>query len=118
MNLLPLVLAGHLVGDWIVQTDKQAANKTTSWTAMGRHLLGYHLTLAGFAVFAIHTWPAFFALAISAATHGFIDRRWPVKWLMQVTGSAPFAETTWGVLVVDQALHLSILCVLVACVAR
>jgi len=28
-----VLLAGHLVGDWMVQNDWQAANKTRSWAA-------------------------------------------------------------------------------------
>jgi len=30
-DLFPMVLAGHLVGDFIVQTDWQAANKEKDW---------------------------------------------------------------------------------------
>ena len=42
---------------------------------------------------------------VSAATHGFIDRRWPVRLFLSKTGSKSFAETTLGVLAADQALH-------------
>lgn len=35
MTALPMLLAGHLIGDWIVQTDWQAANKASSWRAIG-----------------------------------------------------------------------------------
>lgn len=38
-----------------------------------------------------------------------VDRRWPVRWLMKHTGSASFADTEWGPIVVDQAIHLTIL---------
>lgn len=125
MKLFPALLAAHLIGDWIVQTDWQAANKTSSWDAMMQHMVGYHACIL-LAILA--TWPnpgprghvvAAAAIAtISLLTHGFIDRRWPVRWLMRHTGSAAFSETTWGVLVVDQALHLSILCVLAAVFAQ
>ncbi len=114
MNLLALVLVGHLVGDWIVQTDYQAANKMTSWKANQQHMLGYHLALAAAVAWAV-SWPALLVIvAVSWITHAFIDRRWPVVWLMQHTRSAPFSQTMFGVIAVDQALHLSILCTLAA----
>jgi len=114
-ELLPLVLVGHLLGDWIVQTDAQAEWKAVSWAAMGRHMLGYHLTL-GIAAGVVlgPSVELLVLLVVSTVTHGFIDRRWPVVRLLRATGSPWFAEQPWGVLCADQALHLSILCVLVA----
>ena len=113
MNLLALAIAGHLIGDWIIQTDQQAANKMTSWAANQRHMAGYHATL-----YALCAWAgpleAAIIVAVSWPTHSIIDRRWPVTWLMEHTGSAPFAKTPWGPLAVDQALHLAILCLTVA----
>jgi hypothetical protein len=124
-DLLPMVLAGHLLGDWVVQTDWQAANKARSWSAMAQHMVGYHLTLA--LAVALARWPGWThgvgwrmasLLGVSLVTHAFIDRRWPVRRLMVATGSEAFADTTWGIFVVDQALHISILCLLVAAVTR
>lgn len=115
MNLLPMLIAGHLIGDWIVQSDWQAANKTREPRAMIQHLVGYHVALIAFAAMA---WPGFIALAIilvvSWVTHFALDLRFTVRWLMRHTASREFADTTWGVLVVEQALHISILCVLAA----
>lgn len=116
MTLLPALLAAHFIGDWIVQTDWQAANKMTSWRANQMHILGYHAcVLVALEAVALHRpWASLTILLCSYVTHSFIDRRWPVRWLMRHTGSAPFSETTFGVIAVDQALHLSILCVLAA----
>lgn len=114
MTLLALLLAGHLVGDWIVQTDYQAANKMTSWKANQQHMLGYHLVLGALALLAVPVWAVALIVAVSWSTHAVIDRRWPVVWLMEVTGSGPFSKTTFGVIAVDQAVHLSILSLLAA----
>jgi hypothetical protein len=121
------VLAGHFIGDWVVQTDWQAANKVwdgsrsggsawvTSCRALLNHLTGYHLTLGIAALLVMPFGWRFLALfVVSWFTHAVIDRRWTVRWLMRHTGSAAFAETTWGVMAVDQALHLAILCSLTA----
>lgn len=113
MDPLAAALAAHLIGDWIVQTDWQAANKTTSWKANQQHMAGYHLTLAAFALASMSVTFALVTVAVSWATHSVIDRRWPVQRLMRATGSGPFSKTTFGVIAVDQALHLSIL----ACLA-
>lgn len=109
MNPIAAVLVGHLIGDWIVQTDYQAANKTSSWKANQQHMLGYHLTLAGFCALAMSWQMVLLVVAISYLTHSVIDRRWPVKRLMEMTGSKPFSQTTFGIIAVDQALHISIL---------
>lgn len=109
MEPIAAVLVGHFIGDWIVQTDYQAMNKTSSWKANQQHMLGYHLTLGGLCVLAM-SWEATLAiLLLSWVTHSIIDRRWPVKRLMEMTGSKPFSDTMFGMVAVDQALHLSIL---------
>jgi len=131
LDLLPIVLAGHFIGDWIVQTDEQAANKATSWWANQRHMVGYHFTM--WMIFSAACLMHLDALtpesvgmlridmaiiiAVSWVTHSIIDRRWPVVWLMEHTGSGPFSKTPWGPMAVDQALHLGILCLLVATVS-
>lgn len=112
-DILALVIAGHLIGDWIVQTDKQAAAKASSWSANQQHIATYHATLAVIVGPVWHSWHAVAALAVSWVTHSLIDRRWPVRVLMERTGSKPFSQTSWGPMVVDQALHLATLCLCV-----
>jgi hypothetical protein len=112
-----LLLTGHLLGDWVAQSDWQATNKTRSWAALAAHVAGYHLIMGPLLLLPVvrDGWPAWKALAVlavSAATHALIDRRWPVRALMRVAGSPGFATIEWGVIAVDQALHLSILAML------
>lgn len=116
--LLPLVLAGHFIGDWIVQTDWQAANKAKLWRADLEHVATYSVALAACCVWALHDWRLAVLLGVSAVTHAIIDRRWPVRWLLSHTGSERFSTMEWGVIATDQALHLSILCILVAALGR
>src|SRR5215213_3385898 len=91
-----VLLAGHLVGDWMVQNDWQAANKTRSWAALTAHVAGYHLVMGLLLLIPVlrDGWPAgkaLAALAVSAMTHAVIDRRWPVRALMRAAalGSQP-----------------------------
>jgi hypothetical protein len=117
-----LLLTGHLLGDWVAQSDWQATNKTRSWAALAAHVAGYHLVMGLLLVLPVvrDGWPAGKALAVlamSAATHALIDRRWPVRALLRVAGSPGFATVEWGVIAVDQALHLSILAMLAVLLA-
>jgi hypothetical protein len=117
-----VLLAGHLLGDWILQSDKQATTKTQSWTAMAGHVATYHLVMGALLLVPVlrDGWPvgrALIVLAVSAATHALIDRRWPVRTLLRATGSPGFATVEWGVIAVDQALHVTILALLAVTLA-
>ena len=112
-----ILLAGHVLGDWVAQTDWQATTKTRSWAALTAHVASYHLLMGLLLLIPIlrDGWPAgkaLAALAASAITHAVIDRRWPVRALMRAAGSPGFATIEWGVIAVDQALHLFILAML------
>ena len=127
MNIFPLLLAAHLVGDAVVQTDWQAQHKVwdrstdrrehralwrTSWKADTQHCLGYHLTQVAF---VLPVWRSGWLLAVVAlswATHAFIDRRWPVKALLRSTRSPAWAEQQWGVIFTDQSLHIAVLAIM------
>jgi hypothetical protein len=104
-DIFPLLFAAHMLGDWIIQTDAQAAAKMRSWGAMAGHVLTYHLVMAVLVLPFWHDAWALLGFAVSAGTHAVIDRRWPVRLLLRKTGSPSFAETTLGVLAADQALH-------------
>jgi len=112
-----ILLTGHLLGDWVAQSDWQATNKTRSWAALAAHVAGYHLVMGLLLLLPVvrDGWPAgqaLVVLAVSGATHALIDRRWPVRALLRASGSPGFATIDWGVIAVDQALHLSILAML------
>ncbi|GAA3271299.1 DUF3307 domain-containing protein [Dactylosporangium vinaceum] len=113
-------LADHVLG----QTDRQAAHKAApGWTGW-RHLLGhvalYHLVMAvmTLTVVAVLHLPAtgtglITGLAFSAVSHAFLDRRWPVRWLLEHTGSIPFSRLADhglnGMYLADQSLHYACL---------
>lgn len=129
--VLPTLLVAHNLADHVIQTDHQAARKASSWRAMAGHIVGYTATAVVFLAvlwFALDVRPhwawAAAGLAFSAASHAFIDRRWPVLVLLSRTGSWDFANTTVrttanpngsgehvgaapinGMYVADQALH-------------
>lgn len=112
------LVAGHYAGDFLVQTDHQSAHKAErSWRgvrAMYGHLIGYlacqsaALVLLQLSGIKMPAPAAYAALAFSVITHGFIDRRWPVVWWGEHTGSAAFVAAdnpVHGRMHVDQAMH-------------
>jgi hypothetical protein len=112
-----ILLVGHLLGDWVLQSDWQATNKPQRWAALTAHVASYHLAMGLLLLIPIvrDDWPAWKGLVIltvSAGTHAFVDRRWPVRALLRATASPGFATVEWGVIAVDQALHLCILALL------
>jgi hypothetical protein len=120
--LLPVLWAAHNVGDHLVQTDHQAMNKQHDWSAMAGHVGGYQAAQA-VAVGAVlaatglrpNRWALLVGTVVSAATHAFIDRRWPVRKLLMATRSPGFSEMRtpiFGMYQADQALHHG--CLLIA----
>lgn len=123
--LLPTMWAAHNVGDHVVQSDHQAISKAHDWRAMAGHIVGYQATqaVAVGAVLALtglrpNPWAVAAGTVISAGTHAFIDRRWPVRKVLRATRSPGFAEMRspiFGMYQADQALHHG--CLLIAALA-
>jgi hypothetical protein len=140
--VLGTLAAAHNVADHVLQTDHQALHKADAdgWgAAMAGHVGSYHATqVAALAtadrVLGLGLSPrrVAVAVAISAATHGFLDRRWPVRRALELTGSPGFSRGTYrivgtadnseqiaplhGPYLADQALHHGVLwvCALIA----
>jgi hypothetical protein len=76
-DIFPALFAAHMLGDWVIQTDKQALAKMSSWRAMGGHVLTYRLCIAVLVLPFWHDRWALLGFVISATTHGFIDPSLP-----------------------------------------
>jgi hypothetical protein len=115
--------AAHTIGDHVIQTDHQAAEKAgKGWPAaraMAGHV-GTYLACQAVALgvlILVGAGPtvlgAALGLAFSGATHAFIDRRWPVQWILRHTGSPNFAGLAShgmnGPYLTDQSLHIGCL---------
>lgn len=131
VTLLALIV-GHQLGDHVLQTDHQAANKAgQGWPAiraMAGHLSAYHLTTG--AVLGLTAWALELPLSVagvaagmafSVVTHAILDRRWTVRLVLRHTGSPEFADQTspvCGMYVADQSLHWGCLLVSALMMAR
>ncbi len=120
-----LLYVAHLVADYAIQTDHQAVLKSepgrAGWTANLTHAATH---VAACAV-TLTVGPALLdgvdlpvartvaAVAWVGVSHGFIDRRWPIAWWMNHTGSGPFLRNG-GAPYVDQTAHILALAVAAA----
>lgn len=116
--------AAHEVADHVFgQSDYMAANKAKpgreGWSANLLHIFDYHVVMfimlmlaAAFLNLELSILGVTVGFVISAVTHAFLDRRWPVRWILEHTGSPKFAEMASpinGMYQADQALHKFIL---------
>jgi hypothetical protein len=107
--------ADHVVG----QNDHEAQNKAApgraGWSALLMHVWKYHIVMFGMLLatsvalnLPVTLLGFLSAIAFSAVTHAFLDRRWPVTWLLNNIGSPQFAKMTQplhGGYLADQGLH-------------
>ena len=109
MNTLAFAIIGHMVGDYLLQSDYLAENKKKSSFVCAIHCLIWTLsvmTLAGW-----WRWWVFPALFIP---HFAQDRTGFVLWYMRTSGAKRFAEpplAPWSLIVVDNTFHLLTLAV-------
>ncbi|WP_331757626.1 DUF3307 domain-containing protein (plasmid) [Streptomyces sp. NBC_01383] len=118
-DLFAALYIAHMLADYVFQTDHQSDHKAdrnaAGWLANIHHA-GTHVVLSLLALLVVQlvTGNSLNAVAAVAGllwigtTHGFIDRRWPVLWWMNRTGSPEFAAKG-GAAYVDQALHIAAL---------
>ncbi|AGL20951.1 DUF3307 domain-containing protein [Actinoplanes sp. N902-109] len=126
------LMAAHQLGDHVLQSDNQAAHKAdpglTGWSYMAAHVGTYHAIATVMLLLAylsldidLPVRGMIAGLAFSAVTHAFLDRRWPVRFILTRLGSPTFAvmqSPVNGMYVADQALHYGCLWISALLIAR
>jgi hypothetical protein len=116
MSLFDWLLVGHLVGDFLLQTDGMAKYKAQSWTWMLRHV-GLYLAVMVIVlgVYSLSNpvplWVLGLALLFIGATHIVLDRRGFTLGWMRLIGIT--SDLDWLTIVADQVFHLLVLVVVV-----
>lgn len=110
--------AAHVADHWF-QTGHQAAHKADAGASGHRAMAGHIASYAGAQAVALVAADRLLdmrlkpgriaaAVAVSAATHWFIDRRWPVRKLAEATGKKGFHDLggpLGGAYILDQSAH-------------
>jgi len=105
MNLLPWLLVGHLVGDFLLQTRWMALEKNKNHLPLFIHSLVYSFSIGMFGYLGGGIKPE--TLLIIFLSHAFLDQRSFVRWWAEkITKSA---DIPWLVLMIDQTWHIVIL---------
>lgn len=114
-----VAICAHQVADHVFSSDRQAENKAkpgrVGWSYLLQHVYIYHVTMflmllvtAVVLNLPVTILGVFASIMFSALTHAILDRRWPVKWILDHTGSTNFAkmQTPYnGMYLADQGLH-------------
>jgi hypothetical protein len=114
MSLFDWLLIGHLVGDFLLQTDGMARYKAQSWSWMLKHV-GIYLAVMVVLVGAyamnhpLPLWVVGAVLLFIGGTHIILDRRGFTLWWMRRLGVS--SDLTWLPIVADQIFHLLVLVV-------
>jgi hypothetical protein len=109
MSLFDWLLIGHLIGDFVLQSDRVAKNKTGRWPWLLGHVALYMVVITAIVVVyalshPLPPWLAVAALLFVLATHVMLDQRGFTRWWMRLMGMAP--DRLWLAIVVDQVFHL------------
>ncbi len=106
METLTAAIIGHLVGDYLLQTDWMALNKKkASWPC------AVHCAIWTVAVCSFADWWTWWVPAVLFATHFTQDRSNVVLWWMRLpwkdqSSFAAGACAPWSVIVVDNVWHV------------
>lgn len=105
-DLLGLLIIAHLVGDFLLQDDAMARNKSRSHWVCLQHVCIYIVPFAALDLVFDRGLPAGGTMLI-AAQH-YVQDRWALhlKW-MRFWGQTPPERWPVGPLCVDQTLHLA-----------
>ncbi len=98
---------GHLVGDFLFQTNWMATRKEKEWVPLLVHSFVYTLCVAifGFATKNLD----WVGVSVIFLSHVILDRRFFVRFWVRTIQGAKGAEEGWLSIVTDQIFHLIIL---------
>jgi hypothetical protein len=109
MSLFDWLLTGHLIGDFLIQTEGMARLKQQSWSWMLKHICSYMVVVTVIVVIygvrrSLPAWLIVVVLLFILTTHTLLDLRGFTTWWMGLVGVAP--DHPWMPTVVDQVFHI------------
>ncbi|MHA6260080.1 DUF3307 domain-containing protein [Sporosarcina sp. CAU 1771] len=110
MTVFNYLLIGHLVGDFLFQTNWMAINKSTKWVPLLSHCTVYTASLFSLALVGNYVLPIE-VIVLLFVSHIVLDRRKFVVWWVERIMNSKGPESKWLKIVVDQVFHILILAI-------
>lgn len=107
MSNFDILFIGHLIGDFLFQTEWMAVNKEKKWLALILHSCIYTFSIVVVAA-ALMKMLTYLSISIIFLSHIFLDRRTFVNWWASTVMHIE-KENGWLKIVIDQIFHLLIL---------
>jgi hypothetical protein len=107
VNLFEALLVGHLVGDFLVQTNWMAREKTVRWSALLVHSAVYTACVAAAGELVGGMAPL--AVALVFVSHAILDRRTFVRWWGRHVQGVTRVDDQWLLIMTDQVWHVLVL---------
>lgn len=108
MILFNYLFIGHLIGDFLFQTNWMAMNKSKKWFPLLTHCVVYTLMIFSLAFFGGFTLPLS-AIGLIFVSHVILDKRVFVEWWVRTIMGSSGDASNWLLVVVDQVFHILIL---------
>lgn len=109
MSQFDVLLIGHLIGDFLLQTGWMAKHKATKWLPLLTHVSIYTAVIAVFGILSGGL--SLPALAIIFIGHIILDRKGFVLFWVQRVQLAKGPEKVWLSIMADQIFHLILLAI-------
>jgi hypothetical protein len=110
LNIFQLLLIGHLLGDWLFQSNQMAVNKTSDKTILFVHSLVYALFVSWMMLF-VSWYAVIITFIICLITHILLDnRKFVIWWIKNIKRDKK--QPQWLVFVLDQCFHLIVLAII------
>ncbi|WP_223642381.1 DUF3307 domain-containing protein [Planococcus sp. 4-30] len=109
MSQFDVLLIGHLIGDFLLQTSWMAKHKAVKWLPLLTHVSIYTAVIAVFGLLSGGL--SLPALAIIFFGHIILDRKTFVLFWVQRVQTAKGPEKVWLSIVADQIFHLILLAI-------
>lgn len=107
MSQFDILLIGHLIGDFLLQTSWMAKHKATKWLPLLAHVVVYTVVVGVFG--AMSGGLSLAAIALIFFSHIVLDRKTFVAFWVRKVQTAKGPEQAWLCIVADQIFHIIIL---------
>ncbi|ANU26751.1 DUF3307 domain-containing protein [Planococcus versutus] len=112
MNQFDVLLIGHLIGDFLLQTSWMAKYKATKWLPLLTHVAIYTAVIAVLGILSGGL--SLPALALVFIGHLILDRKTFVMFWVERIQTAKGPEKIWLSIVADQIFHIILLAIAIA----